>query len=54
MPGIDMDVFAGYAFSTSDRFDTTIVSIHDNYWVGAGISWRFGAQKAESPKTAGG
>lgn len=42
-PGMDFDVFAGYAFAASDTFATTNVLVHDNYWVGAGMTWRFGA-----------
>jgi long-chain fatty acid transport protein len=43
--GLDFDLFAGYAFSESDTFATTAVSISDNYWVGAGFTWRFGAAR---------
>ncbi|MBS0264748.1 MAG: hypothetical protein JSS02_22630 [Planctomycetes bacterium] len=51
MPGIDLDVFAGYAFNASDRLATTTVSIHDNYWVGGGLSWRIGAGAAPTVAT---
>lgn len=43
LPGMDFDVFAGYAFAASDTLATTTVSINDAYWVGAGMTWRFGA-----------
>ena len=42
-PGVDLDVFLGYAFNASDRLAATTVNIHDNYWLGGGLSWRFGA-----------
>ena len=42
-PGLNLDVFAGYAFSASDTLAATTIKIHDNYWVGGGLSWRFGA-----------
>jgi len=45
MPGIDFDVFAGYAFGASDTFATTDVTISDNYWIGEGLTWRFGAAR---------
>jgi long-chain fatty acid transport protein len=47
MPGVDFDVFAGYAFAATDTFATTTVSLKDNYWVGAGVTWRFGAARPE-------
>lgn len=46
--GLDFDMFAGYAFSASDAFATTSASIHDNYWLGAGFTWRFGAGNPSS------
>lgn len=47
LPGMDFDVFAGYAFAASDTFATTSATVKDNYWVGAGMSWRFGAARPE-------
>ncbi|HQZ64739.1 MAG TPA: hypothetical protein PLY87_06680 [Planctomycetaceae bacterium] len=52
LPGIDLDMFAGYAFGNSDSFATTDVTISDNYWIGGGLTWRFGAARcacAERP-----
>jgi long-chain fatty acid transport protein len=46
LPGMDFDVFAGFAYAASDRLGTTIVSINDNYWVGFGLTWRFGAGRS--------
>lgn len=52
LPGLDLDVFAGYAFNASDALAATTVKIHDNYWVGGGLSWRFGAGAATTATTA--
>lgn len=41
-PGIDLDLFGGYAFDAEDQFATTTASIDGNYWVGFGTTWRFG------------
>lgn len=43
MPGIDFDLFAGYAFKADDTFAGTSVELSNNYWVGFGTTWRFGA-----------
>ena len=43
IPGLDFDLFAGYAFANSDQFATTNVSLSGNYWLGFGATWRFGA-----------
>ena len=42
LPGIDVDLFAGYAFQETDTFGSTTVTVSDNYWVGFGTTWRFG------------
>ncbi len=52
LPGVDFDLFAGYAFSAADSFAQTTVSVHDNYWVGAGISWRFRSGTTEGEALA--
>jgi long-chain fatty acid transport protein len=41
LPGVDLDLFAGGMFDTSDTFGTTTASVA-SYWVGAGLTWRFG------------
>lgn len=41
-PGIDLDLFAGFAFDADDRFATTEASVDGNYWIGFGQTWRFG------------
>lgn len=43
LPGLDFDLFAGYSFPESDQFATTNVTLSDNYWLGFGATWRFGA-----------
>jgi long-chain fatty acid transport protein len=47
LPGLDFDLFAGGMFKNTDRFADTIASI-ESYWVGAGITWRFGRGASES------
>lgn len=46
LPGVDFDVFAGGMFKNTDRFAGTIASV-ESYWVGAGITWRFGRGACE-------
>lgn len=46
LPGLDFDLFAGGMFENTDRFASTIASI-ESYWVGAGITWRFGRGASE-------
>lgn len=41
-PGIDLDLFGGYAFDAQDQFATTTANIDGNFWVGFGTTWRFG------------
>ena len=41
LPGVDFDVYAGGMFKNSDRFASTLSSV-ESYWIGAGITWRFG------------
>lgn len=44
LPNIDFDLFAGRAFDEADQFAATTVNISNNYWVGFGTTWRFGAR----------
>lgn len=46
LPGLDFDVFAGGMFRETDWFATTIASV-EGYWVGGGITWRFGRGACE-------
>ena len=41
LPGIDFDLFAGGMFNAEQAFGNTTSSVA-GYWVGAGITWRFG------------
>lgn len=41
LPGVDFDLFAGGMFEGTDQFADTIVSV-ESYWLGAGLTWRFG------------
>ncbi len=47
LPGIDVDVFGGYAFAATDQFASTTTTISGNYWVGFGTTWRFGSRASE-------
>ena len=46
LPGIDLDVFGGGMFENSANLGTTTVSL-EGYWVGAGLTWRFGRGACE-------
>lgn len=52
LPGIDFDLFGGFAFKETDQFADTIVTVSDNYWVGFGTTWRFGGRAAPSDTPA--
>jgi long-chain fatty acid transport protein len=41
LPGVDVDLFAGGMFRTSQQFGTSTGSA-EGYWVGFGTTWRFG------------
>ena len=46
LPGVDFDMFAGGMFDAFDQFGATGVSV-ESYWVGMGITWRFGRGACE-------
>ena len=46
LPGVDFDFFAGGMFGASERFASTTASVA-SYWVGAGLTWRFGRGACE-------
>lgn len=52
LPGIDFDLFAGYAFEATDQLGATQVSIDGNYWIGFGTTWRFGGPVARDEAAA--
>lgn len=47
LPGLDMDLFAGGMFKETEQFASTIASV-ESYWVGMGMTWRFGRGAAEN------
>ena len=43
LPGVDMDLFAGGMFRASEDFaGGSVNSSLESYWIGAGLTWRFG------------
>lgn len=46
LPGVDFDILAGGMFEGSDQFADTIASV-ESYWLGAGLTWRFGRGACE-------
>jgi len=47
LPGIDFDVLAGGMFEATQTFGLATASV-ESYWVGAGITWRYGRGSCES------
>lgn len=43
MPGIDIDFMAGGMFHDSEQLGPTTRSSIESYWIGTGLTWRFGA-----------
>ena len=41
LPGVDLDLFAGGMFKESQTFGSTTAEVQ-SYWIGTGITWRFG------------
>jgi long-chain fatty acid transport protein len=49
VPGIDIDLFAGGMFEGSHQSSTGAISSSvESYWIGAGLTWRFGAGRSSS------
>jgi long-chain fatty acid transport protein len=46
LPGVDLDLFAGGMFHDSQRFGASAASL-ESYWIGAGLTWRFGRGAGE-------
>jgi long-chain fatty acid transport protein len=46
LPGVDFDFLAGGMFAASETFGITTANVQ-SYWVGAGITWRFGRGACE-------
>ena len=47
LPGVDWDLFAGGMFEQSQTFGITTATV-ESYWVGTGITWRFGRGSCEA------
>ena len=48
LPGVDFDLFAGGMFDASLSFaGGAVVSSLESYWIGAGLTWRFGRGACE-------
>jgi long-chain fatty acid transport protein len=47
LPGVDLDLLAGGMFEASQTFGFTTASV-ESYWVGAGLTWRFGRGACEA------
>ena len=47
LPGIDIDLLAGGMFKATQTFGLATASV-ESYWVGAGITWRYGRGSCES------
>jgi long-chain fatty acid transport protein len=47
LPGVDLDLFAGGMFENSQTFGVTTATV-SSYWVGAGVTWRFGRGACEA------
>jgi long-chain fatty acid transport protein len=49
LPGIDLDLFAGGMFESSQDFaGGSVTASLESYWVGAGMTWRFNRGACES------
>ena len=42
LPGVDMDIFAGGMFENSEQLGAFTRASLESYWVGSGLTWRFG------------
>ena len=48
LPGIDLDLFAGGMFGSSGSYaGGAVASSLESYWIGAGLTWRFGRGACE-------
>jgi long-chain fatty acid transport protein len=43
LPGIDMDLMAGGMFRDSEQLGPSTTTSLASYWIGLGLTWRFGA-----------
>jgi long-chain fatty acid transport protein len=49
LPGIDMDMMAGGMFRDSQQLGNFTTTSIESYWIGAGVTWRFGRGGSERP-----
>jgi len=42
LPGVDLDLLAGGMFEASQSFGPNSFASVESYWVGFGVTWRFG------------
>jgi long-chain fatty acid transport protein len=42
LPGVDLDLFAGYMFGASERLGDFTATDVKSYWLGGGLTWHFG------------
>ncbi len=47
LPGLDFDLFAGGMFEASQQFGPFTSASVESYWLGAGMTWRFGRGACE-------
>jgi long-chain fatty acid transport protein len=47
LPGVDMDMMAGGMFRDSEQLGAFTTTSVESYWVGAGLTWRFGRGACE-------
>lgn len=47
LPGIDMDMMAGGMFRDSQQLGNFTTTSIESYWIGAGLTWRFGGGRGE-------
>ena len=45
-PGVDLDVLAGGMFESGAELDQFTSTSVESYWVGAGLTWKFGRARA--------
>jgi long-chain fatty acid transport protein len=48
LPGIDMDLMAGGMFQDDERLGNFTTTSIESYWVGVGLTWRFGRGACET------
>ena len=44
LPGLDFDLFAGGMFDETQEYGPFTTTSVESYWVGAGMTWKFGAE----------